>query len=273
MDQASIPRARAARDPKALGGWSVRDEIQQLYEVGLCAMPIQLYWDDGMAKSKTREPAKARKAAHYSKWAHMKTPKSWSDSISEAIRQLRKADGVAILTEASRLFVIDIDVTSDNTEEPGMNLWNRLVEAHGEPETLKAKSGSGGSNYYFKLDSPGLTWKRNFESVIVDGKNYGVDGRAEGAHPSSYIDGRGKLKMYEWYNGPPSYEACREMPSWLVDLVNNHAGQPAIASSEKTDSKEAIFEPPPELKSVLERFPASDFVEQVNGAHKRSTAV
>lgn len=171
--------------------------------------------------------------------------------------------------------VIDIDLTSDDTKEPGIDLWQQLVLEHGEPETLQAVSGFGGIHLYYKLDLPGLKWKTNFERLKVDGKVYGVDGRAEGgiiyAEPSSHIDGQGQLRTYRWLNGPPSFEACKKMPPWLVELVNrNHAGQSAVASGEK---EETVDETLVELEGVLESLPAPESVDQIIGGNERSTAV
>ncbi|GAQ86065.1 hypothetical protein KFL_002680110 [Klebsormidium nitens] len=74
----------------------------------------------------------------------------------------------------------------------------------------------------------------------VDGKVFGVDGRGVGgvmfAQPASYVDGQGELKTYQWLNGPPSYDACQNMPQWLTELVNNNAGKCATTEEEEESS-------------------------------------
>ncbi|GAQ92639.1 hypothetical protein KFL_010800030 [Klebsormidium nitens] len=168
----------------------------------------------------------------------MTTPETWKTAFNRVMGEVPGANGIAILTEASGIMGIDIDVTGDNEKNPGTELWDRMVALHGEPDTLKAKSGSGGFHYYFKADSPGLKCTQNFSTMKVDGKKFAMDGRGIGglmyAQPSSYIDGQGNLKTYMWLNGPPSYDACKLMPPWLIELVNNSSGERAEASGTKS---------------------------------------
>jgi hypothetical protein len=114
------------------------------------------------------------------KYAHITTPELWKHSINEAMRQRKDANGVAILTRPSRVFVVDADVSSKDNKEPGIKLWNRLVKEYGEPQTLKAQTGSGGLHFYLKANSPGLKCTRNFETIKVDDNVYRIDGRAGG---------------------------------------------------------------------------------------------
>jgi P4 family phage/plasmid primase-like protien len=249
MEQASAPGPQATKDSRARGPKAIRDEIQRLCEVGLFAIPIRMSWNYGKdkkdAKGSIVELAKAKKAAQFPKWAHMTTPKSWETAINETMRKFQNANGVAILTEASGIMGIDIDVNGDDTKNPGTELWNRLVAIHGEPNTLKAKSESGGLHYYFKSNSSGLKRTRNFSTMKVDGTVFGVNGRGVGgvmfANSASYIDGQGELKTYEWLNGPPSFEACKNMPLWLTELVNNNAGECAATEEEESSSVGSEF--------------------------------
>ncbi|GAQ85303.1 hypothetical protein KFL_002280180 [Klebsormidium nitens] len=165
-----------------------------------------------------------------------KIQRQWERSINQAMKEKRDANGLAILAGVSGVYVLDIDVAAKGGKRPGTELWQQLVEIHGEPETLNARTGSGGLHLYFKLDSPGLKWRRNFQGLKVDDKTFGVDGRGIGgvvfASPTSYLNAHGKLATYyEWINGPPSYEACQVMPIWLAELVNNHAGHSTGAAT------------------------------------------
>jgi hypothetical protein len=87
-------RALAPQETKALGPQSIGEEIQPLCGVGLYAMPVHMYWDES-------KDAKAKKAARFPWWQHIRDPESWRNSINHAMQQVRDANGVAILTEAS----------------------------------------------------------------------------------------------------------------------------------------------------------------------------
>lgn len=126
---------------------------------------------------------------------------------------------------ASLIYAIDVDVAATEKKSSGIQLWSQLVKAHGEPETLRAQSGSGGYHYLFKANSPGVSRdKGNFSGLKVGKTTFGIDGRGcDGllyAEPTSYIRGEGELASYQWINGPPSFDACKMMPEWLVDIVN-----------------------------------------------------
>ncbi|GAQ92179.1 hypothetical protein KFL_009390050 [Klebsormidium nitens] len=222
MEQATAPGPQAAKDSRALGLTAVADELPWLSNVGLYAIPVRLFWN---AEKGTKEVDFPKN------YAHITTPGLWEQSINEAMRQRMDANGVAILTGPSQLIVIDVDVSSSDTKKPDIELWDRLVEKHGEPQTLKAQSGSGGLHFYFKANSPGLKCTRNFSGIKVDKSVYGVDGRARGgvvfAYPARYVKDQGKLATYKWINGPPSFEACQEMPPWLTSFLNDHVQQTA----------------------------------------------
>ncbi|GAQ93078.1 hypothetical protein KFL_012860020 [Klebsormidium nitens] len=233
MVGASIPRARAAKDPKALGPVSIGSEIQRLCNNGLYALPVSVSWDQNSGSKQADFPRK---------YAHIKDTEAWRHSINQTMKEKRDANGLAILAGVSGVYVIDVDVAAKGGKRPGIELWQQLVEIHGEPETLKARTGSGGLHLYFKLDSPGLTWRRNFQGLKVDDETFCVDGRGIGgvvfASPTSYSIAYGKLATYEWINGPPSYEACHDMPTWLAKLVNNRAGHSGPSIEEEEGGKD-----------------------------------
>jgi hypothetical protein len=231
--QASGSRALASGELETLGPRRIAEEIQKLCENGLFAMPVRLSWNQ-------LEESKEAKCPHM--YCNVTNPELWGNFINPALAERRDWNGLAVLVGVSRIYVIDIDVADKGrkAKRPGLELYEQLVKIHGEPETLTARTGSGGIHLYFKLDSPGLKWKRNFQGVNVGNKVYGVVGRGTGgivfAEPTSYVNGQGELATYQWENGPPSYDACKKMPEILVDLVNNHAGQRAAASEEEEET-------------------------------------
>jgi hypothetical protein len=172
------------------------------------------------------------------KYAHITTPELWKYSIDEAMRQRKDANGVAILTRPSRVFVIDIDVSSKDNKKPGIELWTVLLRN-------MASSKHSRLHFYFKATLPGLKCTRNFETIKVGSSVYRIDGRAGGgvvyAHPASYVKDQGKLATYQWLNGPPSFDACHDMPLWLAKFLNDHVQQTAtdkIEISNKHMSRE-----------------------------------
>jgi hypothetical protein len=229
--QASLSRPQAAQDPRPVGPRAVANEIQRLSNVGLYAIPVRMFWNKKEGKKDAEFPHK---------YAHITTPQLWKRSIDKAKEEKKDANGIAILTRPSRIFVVDIDVSSKDGRSPGIQLWNRLVKEHGEPQTLKARSGSGGYHFYFNAATPGLKCTRNFAGIKVDNIECGIDNRAGGgivfAQPASYVNNQGKLATYEWLNGPASFQACQDMPSWLVKFLNDHVQQTATDETKKHSS-------------------------------------
>ena len=89
--------------------------------------------------------------------------------------------------EVSDLTVIDIDIADG---KKGAETWQKLIESHGEPRTLMARTGSGGVHLYFKYNSSLKT--------SADTLGEGVDVRNEGgfvvAPPSLHKSGG----VYAW---------------------------------------------------------------------------
>lgn len=94
-------------------------------------------------------------------------------------------------------FITVVDM--DNKPDTGVNGFRELFEWQKEngalPETLEAKSGSGGLHYYFYADKP----YKNGANILGD--NSGVDVRSESGYiiapPSVHKCG----KRYEWVSG------------------------------------------------------------------------
>jgi hypothetical protein len=135
---------------------------------------------------------------------------------------------VAIKTGSiSDVYVLDVDVKDKEEEDilAGMPFWKSLIDKHGEPDTLKATTKSGGFHYYFSFSGTlkdGLRSGKNFVGVDVDGQVYGIDGRGEGgiafAPPSSLGEGIN----YEW-NVSPERINISTAPTWVIELINGCA--------------------------------------------------
>jgi hypothetical protein len=153
--------------------------------------------------------------------------KALKERIMEYIHE-KQFNFVAIKTGSiSDVYVLDVDVKDKEEEDilAGMPFWKSLIDKHGEPDTLKATTPSGGFHYYFSFSGTlkdGLRSGKNFVGVDVDGQVYGIDGRGEGgiafAPPSSLGEG---IK-YEW-NVSPKRINISTAPTWVIELINGCA--------------------------------------------------
>ncbi|GAQ93337.1 hypothetical protein KFL_014490030 [Klebsormidium nitens] len=221
---------------------SLRATIFELAECGFYGIPVKITLENG------------KKVSSFPRsYAHLTTVERWRQSIDGIIASHgRGCNSIAVLTGISDLFVVDIDTTSDSTKQAGMDLWNRLVFEHGEPNTLRAKTGSGGLHFYFSVSqTPRLKRTRNFSGVKVDGHTHGIDGRGRGGvifcPPSSYTDENGTRYSYFWEHGEPRL-GCNGMPDWLTDLVNAQGGAALPDPDEAPGDLQALqaFAPDPQ---------------------------
>jgi hypothetical protein len=122
---------------------------------------------------------------------------------------------IAISCGQSSLFVVDVD-----TKNGGLENWQKLVEQHGEPQTLKARTGSGGLHYVFQApEDPGLN-KPGANKLAP-----GIDVRAG----SSYIVAAPSLhksgNRYEWLD---SDTPIAPLPDWVRDLLTAPPSPPPV---------------------------------------------
>jgi hypothetical protein len=131
---------------------------------------------------------------------------NWNKSKARIIEYIetKQYNFLAIKTGViSDVFVLDVDV-KDKPEEDilaGMPFWKSLIEKHGEPNTLRATTISGGFHYYFSFSSTirdGLQSGKIFVGVDVDGQLYGIDGRGEGGVAFAPPSSLGVGKEYRW---------------------------------------------------------------------------
>ncbi|QBQ56231.1 bifunctional DNA primase/polymerase [Nitrosococcus wardiae] len=121
-------------------------------------------------------------------------------------RQYPQANIGLATGEDSGCFVLDVDVKKD---APGEQSLEELESEYGVlPETLKAKTPTGGFHYFFRHPGGRLGNRANFRP--------GLDIRGDGGYvlvAPSIVEG----KAYGWLNeGTPLAEA----PDWLLELLH-----------------------------------------------------
>jgi hypothetical protein len=105
---------------------AIRAEIMRLRNNGLYAIPIKLQWDSNSC---------TKRATYHHTWGNIKDRMLWGESIESALKQRPDANGIANVTGASRIIAIDVDITLTKEKRPGIELWNRLIQQQGEPDT------------------------------------------------------------------------------------------------------------------------------------------
>jgi hypothetical protein len=158
------------------------DVLEKYAEEGLYAIPAKAsLGQDGSKNVHGTMPHAYEKTA-------IRSGSDWTASkerIMEYIHE-KQFNFLAIKTGSILdVYVLDVDVKDKEEEDilAGMPFWKSLIEQHGEPDTLKATTPSGGYHYYFSyLDTlkDGLRSSKNFVGVDIGGQVYGIDGRGEG---------------------------------------------------------------------------------------------
>ncbi|GAQ86808.1 hypothetical protein KFL_003120140 [Klebsormidium nitens] len=153
--------------------------LEEYAQEGLYAIPAKAsLWKDGTKKVFGTMP-------HANGDSAIRSGSDWSASRARILEHIetRGYNFLAIKTGAiSDCFVLDVDVKDKQDEDilAGMPYWQSLIEEHGEPDTLRATTASGGLHYYFSFSSTikeGLESGKNFVGLDVDGQVYGIDGR------------------------------------------------------------------------------------------------
>jgi putative DNA primase/helicase len=128
---------------------------------------------------------------------------------------------VGILTGSrSGIFVFDVDVAP---ERNGVDALARLEQCYGPlPETLMARSGGGGTHYYFR--HPGEHVKIKTDADVLGDEYIGLDARGDGGLIVAPCSLHASGARYEWLNaGTPPADA----PDWLVALLTGTPARPA----------------------------------------------
>jgi putative DNA primase/helicase len=107
----------------------------------------------------------------------------------------------------SNVVVIDID-----TQHGGDLSWRKLVEEHGDTETVSVKTGSGGTHLYFK-------YPNGFDIGNKGGLGgRGIDVRGNNGQVVAPTSTHPNGNLYAWIISPDDCELA-DMPDWLVELV------------------------------------------------------
>jgi hypothetical protein len=118
------------------------------------------------------------------------------------------------------LFVVDID-----RGNRGMQHWEALIAAHGEPDAPRVRTPGGGLHYYFLRDAAtdGIgTWALQIMALSDTEQGLkrvpvGIDVRSDGGQvvvpPSELAAGR-----YEW-EVPLDEAPLAPPPAWLIELL------------------------------------------------------
>ncbi len=159
--------------------------------------------------------------------------------LSERVKELfvDPLYSIGIVTgKVSGITVIDIDV---GPNKMGAETWSGLIEEHGEPNTLMAKTGGGGLHIYFKYNSALRTGSNRL------GK--GVDVRSDGGYvvapPSKHRSGG----LYAWLGDEP----LDDLPKHLLQAKKDLRGSKRSKELNKKYSLEQV-------KEMLDHVPSED---------------
>lgn len=117
-------------------------------------------------------------------------------------------ENIGIATgEVSGIWVLDVDVKNG---AKGQQSLDGLIAKYGAlPETVKARTWSGGTHYFFRMPEGGMGNRTNVMP--------GIDVRGTGGYvvaPPSVVEG----KPYEWILSPETH-AVLDAPKWLLALL------------------------------------------------------
>ena len=152
------------------------------------------------------------------KWKKdIKFPKDWQNYTLEKNYFNDNFNGIALLTgKINNIIVIDID----NLEH-----WKMFLEEHNkkEPDTIKARSGSGGLHLYFKYSDDFHNIKSNSKCF---GPDYDIDIRTNGgciiAPPTKYNNNNlNKEVEYTWEKNIFENKII-SLPSWIKKLLDKN---------------------------------------------------
>lgn len=125
----------------------------------------------------------------------------------------------AIMPSRSGHVVVDVDL-----KQNGMEFWQGLVANYGEPETMRARTGSGGLHYVFKVRE-GAKYKGKIKKDVgidIRHKNYIV------VYPSIHANG----KRYKWEEKTKPIQ----MPKWLQDIFEKPISNSPLAPEAKLET-------------------------------------
>ena len=198
------------------------------------AIPLRLEMENG------------KKKPFFNKGGYLQLSKSteaYKQRINAYVcRAQSNVNALAVLCGISDVFLLDVDAegkeaTETNAgKEAGTELWEELINKHGDIVTLKARTGSGnGLHYFFSASkTEGLLNPLNFSTIYHEGTTWAIDGRGSNAglafvSPSSYQDNKGRTFGYSWIEGDETTPRVA-MPPWLVRFLNDTSAK-AVGST------------------------------------------
>lgn len=191
---------------------------------------------------------KSHKSAKYSggmKWGNTRD----EEEIQKNFAQWPNA-GVGVMTgPESGIFVVDVDSPEGHVYN-GIANFEELQDRHGTvPQTLMAKSPTGGYHYFFKY--PQNAKIKNSSSQLAPGIDIkGMGGIVLVAPTPKYKDGN-LIGKYEWLNNNPIAEA----PQWLLSAL-------AVLSEQRISRSDSMLARTSvevgQVKAMLEVIPNED---------------
>ncbi|KAJ3329809.1 hypothetical protein HDU93_000780, partial [Gonapodya sp. JEL0774] len=180
---------------------TVKEQLAKYWELGWIAFPISLGWN----------PEREKK--------DLQAPKGWQNLDIEATKALPPRTAIAIQTGcASGIIVLDID---------DVDGWQRFLDKKEKeaPNTVTARSQSGGLHYYFKWTEAIADLKST--SALLGGcadiRNRG--GMIIAAPSSFHVPGESARRCYAWLEGKSPWDReLAEMPDWLVQALRETGG-------------------------------------------------
>jgi len=156
--------------------------------------------------------------------------KGWTNiNMETAVANIKPNCNLGILTgNKSKIIVIDVDV-----KDKGLETWEKIIKKHGEPSTIKVRTGNGGLHYYFNYTDK---LKSDSKVVIYEGEKVGIDIKNDGGYvvcpPSINAEG----KKYMWINKPGTIELC-DIPEWFFQYMKTKPVKKPIIKKEKKITK------------------------------------
>ena len=182
-----------------------------------------------------------------------KTPiNKWSDKQNQSkdMPDMKKHNVGFLTGDTNKLLVVDVDVKDNGLEE-----WNHYVHEHGEPETIKIKTPSGGYHYYFNCNE--LTTYLNTRTKY---RGCGIDIRSNGGYvvaPPSSINGN----AYEYVKGFDVVDV-NDMPNTLITWLmqdmrpTNTTNKQQTQTTIKTNKTQYIYDiTDAQIKEMLNKLP------------------
>jgi P4 family phage/plasmid primase-like protien len=167
----------------------------------------------------------------------IKFPKEWQNFTLNNTIIRKDTNAFAFLTgKINNFIVIDID----NVEH-----WQSLLQKHKqiEPDTVKARSGSGGIHYYFEYEDDFDVLQSNTKCF---GKDYDIDIRTNGGciicPPSKYHNkNSNKESEYVWEKNITENK-IEKMPDWMKNLLLKNKIKNNKKDREKNKKKDCDYE-------------------------------